>query len=507
LPVDRVVVIGLDCAEPSLVFERFAGHLPNLAALRARGSFGHLTSCLPPITVPAWSCMASSKDPGQLGIYGFRNRKDYSYDGLSIAMSTAVKEPRIWEILSDAGLASIVVGVPGTFPIVRPFKGQMVSCFLTPNPQDAYGSDEPTKQFTHPAALKNTIRDLVGEYMVDVKGFRTDDKAWLLEQIYMMTNRRHKVVMHLAATNVAQPPSAVAGGILKPHASDLKTDWKLLWSVEMGTDRIHHGFWQFFDEKHHRYEKGNPFESALLRYYIHLDKHIGEMVATLDPARTAFLVVSDHGAKRMDGGLCFNDWLIREGYMVMKDDAGAGASARAAAAPTKFEFKNVDWTKTKAWGEGGYYGRCFINVQGREPNGIVPQADYEKLRDELIGKLEALPDDKGRPMGTRVYKPEAIYKKVNGVAPDLIVIFGDLHWRSVGTVGNPSLYTFSNDTGPDDANHAQQGMYIMALPEGLSGAPAPRGRVDGPTLYDISPTILKLLGQKVPSDMIGRAMV
>jgi predicted AlkP superfamily phosphohydrolase/phosphomutase len=475
VPIDRVAVIGLDCAEPSLAFERWAADLPNLSALRNRGCFGELTSCLPPITVPAWSCMASSKDPGQLGIYGFRNRRDYSYDGLSIAMSTAVREPRVWDILTEAGLPSIVVGVPGTFPITRPPLGQMITCFLTPDPADAYGSEEPGRQFTHPPALKHTLREVVGEYMVDVKGFRTDNKAWLLEQIYLMTNRRHQAVMHLAA----QP------------------GWKLLWSVEMGTDRIHHGFWQFMDEKHHRYEKGNPFESAIHRYYIHLDRQIGEMVQTLDPSRTAFLVVSDHGAKRMDGGLCFNDWLIREGYLVMKE--------RPAAA-TKFEFKNVDWPRTKVWGEGGYYGRCFINLQGREPQGVVPRDQYESLRAELIRRLEALPDHEGRAMGTRAYRPEDIYRKVNGVAPDLIVIFGDLHWRSVGTVGNEGIYTFKNDTGPDDANHAQQGMYILALPDGAA-SPAPRGRIDGPTLYDIAPTILKLLGRPVPPDMIGRPLI
>jgi len=471
MPIERVAVIGLDCAEPSLAFDRWAGDLPNLTTLRNRGSFGQLTSCMPPITVPAWSCMASSKDPGTLGIYGFRNRKDHTYEGLSIALSTAVKEPRVWEILSDAGMPSIVVGVPGTFPITRPFKGHLISCFLTPDPNDAYASEEPLRQFTHPPGLKHTLKELVGEYMVDVKGFRTDDKAWLLEQIYQMTNRRHKVVMHLMKT---QP-------------------WKLLWSVEMGTDRIHHGFWQFMDEKHHRYEKGNPFETAIKRYYMHVDRQIGEMIEAADDGKTAFLVVSDHGAKRMDGGICFNDWLIREGYMTMKEKP---------AAPTRFEFKNVDWSKTKVWGEGGYYGRCFINLQGREPQGIVPRGEYENLRNELIRKLEALPDDKGRPIGTRVYKPEDIYRRITGVAPDLIAIFGDLHWRSVGTVGNQSIYTFKNDTGPDDANHAQQGMYILALPDG-----GPRGRNDGPTLYDIAPTILKLLGQRIPADMIGQPLV
>ncbi len=471
MSLERVAVIGLDCGEPSLVFERWADDLPNLTRLREAGTFGHLTSCLPPITVPAWSCMAASKDPGQLGIYGFRNRKDYSYDGLSIAMSTAVREPRVWDLLSAAGLPSVLVGVPGTFPIMKPIQGRMVSCFLTPNPEDAYGSDDPLKQFTHPPELKHAIRALVGEYPVDVKGFRTDDKDWLLRQIRALTERQYRVVRHLAD----------------------ETDWRLLWWVEMGVDRIHHGFWQYQDPRHHRYVPGNPYENAIKDHYVYVDGLIGEMMARWDPRRTAFLVVSDHGAKRMDGGFCFNDWLIREGYLVLKEPV---------AQPTKFRFDAVDWTRTRAWGEGGYYGRCFINVEGREPRGVVPRREYERFCDELVSKLEALTDPQGRPMGTRAYRPQDIYRRVNGVAPDLIVIFGDLHWRSVGTVGNDSVYTFSNDTGPDDANHAQEGMYILATPEGGG----PRGRVDGPTLYDIAPTILKLLGQPIPADMIGRPL-
>jgi len=471
MPIDRVAVIGLDCAEPSLVFEQWAADLPNLSALRQRGAWGTLTSCMPPITVPAWSCMASSKDPGQLGIYGFRNRKDHSYDGLDIAMSFAVKEPRIWDILTKSGIPSIIIGVPGTFPILRPINGQMISCFLTPNPMDAYGNDDAARQFTHPRELKNTLKDLVGEYMVDVKDFRTDDKAWLLEQIQVMTDRRFKVIRHLAKSE----------------------PWKLLWFVEMGVDRIHHGFWKEMDAAHHRHVPGNPFQDAIRNYYKRLDAQIGEFIAENDPARTAYFVVSDHGAKRMDGGICFNDWLIKEGYLVLKEPVTT---------TTKFSNKLIDWTRTRAWGDGGYYGRCFINVQGREPQGIVPREQYDALRDELIRKIEALPDHHGKPIGTRVYKPEQVYKRAERVPPDLLVIFGDLHWRSVGTVGNPSIYTFENDTGPDDANHAQQGMYILALPEG-----GPRGRIDGPTLYDVAPTILRMLNQPVPADMIGRPLV
>ena len=65
---------------------------------------GPLRSTHPPITVPAWTAMMSSRDPGELGFYGFRNRKDHSYDGYSFANSRQVKVPRLWDLLGKAGL-------------------------------------------------------------------------------------------------------------------------------------------------------------------------------------------------------------------------------------------------------------------------------------------------------------------------------------------------------------------------------------------------------------------
>ena len=81
----RVMVIGLDCAAPELIFDRWLDDLPNLKSLYESGIHGELRSCDPPITVPAWSVMMSSKSPGRLGVYGFRNRADHSYDRYSIA--------------------------------------------------------------------------------------------------------------------------------------------------------------------------------------------------------------------------------------------------------------------------------------------------------------------------------------------------------------------------------------------------------------------------------------
>ena len=175
------------------------------------------------------------------------------------------------------------------------------------------------------------------------------------------------------------------------------------------------------------------------------------MLACVDEDTTV-LVVSDHGAKRMDGGICVNEWLRQHGYLTLKTEPQG---------ITRWTADLVDWKKTKAWGEGGYYARIFINVEGREPNGTVSDQDYESIRYELKEKLEAIVDEEGHNINTRVFKPEAVYRECRNIPPDLIVYFGNLFWRSVGSVGYNSIYTYENDTGPDDCNHAEMGMFIM----------------------------------------------
>ena len=454
------MIIGLDCAEPSLVLGRFRDQLPTLSALADAGAYGPLESVVPPITVPAWSCMMSSRTPGDLGIYGFRNRADHSYDGLFIANGAAVKEPRLWDIVGRRGLRSIVLGVPGTFP-VRPLNGVLVSCFLTPSTQS---------QYTFPPALRNEVEEVVGEYLFDCTEFRTEDKDDLLRQIYEMTDKRFKLADHLLST--------------KP--------WDLFAMVEMGTDRIHHGFWKDMDPAHRKHVPGGAYEQAILDYHVHVDGLVANLLRHADD-ETAVLVVSDHGAKRMDGGIRINEWLRQEGLLALQREPEGRSSTRDC---------GIDWSRTRVWAEGGYYSRVFLNVEGREPEGTIPAADYERFRDELIARISAIPDDQGRPIPTRVFRPEDVYPEIKGVAPDLIVHFGDLLWRAVGTVGgDEGLYTFDNDTGPDDANHAQHGLFILRAP-GVE--PGPR---EGAHLLDIAPTVLELLGQPVPPAMRGASLL
>jgi predicted AlkP superfamily phosphohydrolase/phosphomutase len=454
------MVIGLDCAPPQLLFDRWLDELPTLRSLTERGSFGVLRSCDPPITVPAWSSMTSSRSPGALGFYGFRNRRDHSYDALAFADSRAVRVPRVWDLLSAQGRPVIVLGVPQTYPVSR-VNGVMVSCFLTP--------DTKTSQYTFPAELKLEIEELVGRYLVDVEDFRTDDKDRLAADIEEMTEKRFRVAERLLATR----------------------PWDLFFMVEMGTDRIHHGFWRFFDAEHRLYEPGNRYESAMLDYYRALDAKLERLLRHAD-AGTAVLVVSDHGAKRMDGGICVNEWLRREGYLALKEEP---------AGPTRFTTELVDWPRTIAWGEGGYYCRVFLNVAGREPAGAVAPEDYERVRTELKEKLEALGDESGRPIGTVAHRPEDLYAERRGIPPDLLVYFGDLYWRSVGQVGTGTVHVFENDTGPDDANHAFEGLYVLCA-DGVRSGPGPER-----DLRDIAPTILELLGEPVPNEMEGRSLL
>jgi predicted AlkP superfamily phosphohydrolase/phosphomutase len=458
----KVVVIGLDCAEPSLVFGRFAGRLPNLSRLRDRGAWGTLRSCDPPITVPAWMSMMSSKDPGTLGYYGFRNRADRSYEKMTTATSLAVRERLLWDYLGAAGRRVILIGVPQTYP-PRPVNGLMVTDFLTPSIASNY---------THPPGLKDEIAGWpdVHPYEFDVSDFRTPDKGKIRDALVRMTDKRFALARRLMRS--------------KP--------WDFFMMVEMGTDRVHHAFWQYMDSAHHRYEPGNPFETVIADYYEHVDRKVGELLEVV-PDDAHVLVVSDHGAQCMEGGIALNEWLIQKGYLVLQEPPKA---------PSRLEGLKVDWARTTAWGSGGYYGRLFLNVKGREPQGLIDPADYEATRDRLAAELEALGDPQGRPIGTRALKPEALYRTVRGAAPpDLFVYFGDLRWRSVGTVGTGEVHTFENDTGPDDANHAPEGLLIAAGP-GID----PQGPVAGMQLMDVTPTVLRLFGLDVPADLQGRVI-
>lgn len=450
----RVIVVGLDSAPPELVFGPWLEQLPTLRQLvRAGGVAGPLRSCVPPITVPAWSVMTSGYDPGQLGLYGFRNRADRSYTRLALATALDVLVPRLWDLLSAAGLRTLVISVPQTYP-PSPVNGVLISCFLTPT--GAAGA--------YPAGVAAELEHEVGPYVYDVEGFRGDDKPRILADAHTMLHRRFAAARYLAATR----------------------PWDFLMLVEIGVDRVQHAFWHYMDPLHPKHVDDPEYRDAILDYYQAVDGELGQLLDAVH-GDTAVLVVSDHGARAMHGGLCVNEWLRQAGYLTLRESPTR---------PGRLEPDQVDWSRTLAWGDGGYYGRIFLNVRGREPEGAVAAADFETVRGELALRLAGIDGPDGRPWQTRVLRPEEVYASVTGVAPDLLVYFDDLAWRAVGSVGLGTIHTLDNDTGPDGANHAEYGILIAS-----PGSIMPARPASGWSLGDIAPTVLGLFGLPIPAHM------
>ncbi len=450
------MIIGLDCAPPALVFERLRRSMPNVSGLMRRGAYGSLRSTTPPITMPAWASMVSGRDPGELGIYGFRKRVAGTY-GLVTSDARDVVLPRVWDVLGQTGKRVAVLYVPPTSP-PAPVHGQLVSCLLTPSPEAPH---------THPLELAAALEARFGPHAPDVGELRASEPDRLLDELYA-TGRQH---------------FGVARALWREERPDF------LMMVEMGTDRLHHALWVHLDPEHPEHDPSHPLVRECRDYYAFLDAQIGALLDDVDDD-TAVLVVSDHGARRMKGAVCINEHLRRTGWLTMKEEPRD---------PTPFRAADVDWSRTRAWGEGGYYARVFVNVAGREPEGIVEPSALEATVEALRAELEGMAGEDGASLRVKAHRPRELYREVRGDAPELLVFFGDLDYRAIAPVGTPSILQAEDDRRQDGCNHDWDGIFVAAG----AGVEA-RGELAGLSIHDVGPTVLALFGVDVPADWLGR---
>lgn len=454
----KVMVVGLDCAAPALMFDKLKDHLPNITKMTENGIYGKLRSTDPPITIPAWMVMATGRSPGELGLYGFRSRVGNSYTQIKIPSSKDIKFDTVWDILGKRNNRSIVVAVPPTYP-PKPLPGLMISDFMTPDKD---------KEFTYPPGLKNEILRDFPDYQFDVK-FRKPEKEKIINEIYQMSDTRFKLVEKLLKE--------------KP--------WDFFFMVEIGIDRLHHAFWRYIDENHHLYEKNDMMRNKFISYFEMVDHHIGKMIEMMDDD-TVMMIVSDHGAKGMKGAFAINQWLIKEGYLKLKNEKVSPGSS--------LDEIDVDWANTKAWAWGGYYARIFLNIKGRESQGLI---DPSKVREEisvLKEKLKNIKGPNGEEWKTIVFEPEEKYDVVNGDRSDLFVYLDDLNWRAAGTLGYETDYLLENDTGPDDAVHDYDGIYIIYRKNKKIGK-----KIDS-SIYRVAPTILEIYNVRKRYGIKGEPM-
>ena len=450
----RVVVVGLDGVPPELLFGTMLPELPTLQYLTSRGIWGPMRSCDPPITVPAWAVITTGRTPAELGVFGFRERKGASYSDISLVTSASIKAPGLWDYVGQHGGRSCLFGVPPGYP-PKPIQGALVGCHLTP---------DHTSRYTYPPQLQQEVEEHAGAYIPDVT-FRTDERDRVLDQLIQMTEQHGKIQRYLFG----------------------KERWDFFMGVEIGTDRMHHAFWKFTDPAHPKHTAHPRFSRAMRDYYQLIDRQLHALLEMCDDD-TILVLLSDHGAKAMQGAFCLNEWLIERGYLVLKSRPSQ---------VTKCEQADVDWSQTVAWGWGGYYARLFLNVKGREPQGAVAPQDVDRMRTKLLQELEQVTTPDGKPLGVTVIN-------ANGSkgSSDLMLYFGDLAWRSAGTIGHGRIFLDENDTGPDDAVHSQYGVFCLYDPKRTWGTPLNNGL----SLTHVTPTVLRLLDLPIPQELSGKPL-
>jgi predicted AlkP superfamily phosphohydrolase/phosphomutase len=408
----RVVIIGLDSVAPALAFDQYRNEMPNLRALCDGGCYGPMRSTDPPITIPAWISMTSGRSPGQLGIYGFRHYTASNQPEL--VSSTDVHFPRIWDLAAEAGMKSVVVSVPGTYPLSPRPQVIMTTDFTTPSARSRWIAKP---------SLRQELTSLFGPYIVDVANFRNDDTSRVSAECAALTRQHFGIFRHLIQKE--QPRFAML--------------------VDIAPDRLHHAALHRIWLDHPAFENNAPG----LEYYRLLDDEIGKTLAQLD-SDTLVMVVSDHGVKPLCGGICLNEILIRSKHLVLADSYPDK--------PVPLNGLNIDWKQTTAFAHGGYVGRVFFNRMKEMSAG-----DMQRLGEELKNVLKMAGMRNGEALQHQIFSPGELYGAAAGTPPDFTVYLDNLNYRAIGSVGHGAIQIPGNDQGPDRANHDLFGIFAANI--------------------------------------------
>jgi predicted AlkP superfamily phosphohydrolase/phosphomutase len=510
----KVMCVGFDGATFDLIRPWVAaGKLPHFERIMQDGVWGELESVVPPISAPAWTSFMTGKNPGKHGIFGFTKQEPGSYQA-SFVNRNMIKSETLWKGLGDSGKKVIVINVPITYP-PEEVNGCLVSGMDAPSTKSPY---------VYPPQLKERINTLTqGTYRIHLHlgGYLINDK------------RKKEAIKEIVSAIGAR--THVAEYLLENYP------WDFFMIKFDNPDQIQHYFW------HDMNQEGSVFQNAILLIYQHLDSILSRLMRHMNE-NTTLLVVSDHGAGPLNGKRIYiNEWLRRKGMFFTNDYvdgektrfvSGFQIKKRLSNALEKTYFRtskiisyrvrnrlgmsfsmmkarlrsftsglNIDWTKTKAY-FGGNLSAIYINLQGREPQGIVkPGEEYEQVREEIIRGLESLVDPyDGEAVFDHVFRKEEIYHGPElQKAPDILFVSRNF---SDYTIGGEML---NDDKKPVIAycpspkgvtgNHRSNGIFLA------SGKSVRKGHeVKGARILDIFPTIYHMFGVEIPADVDGRTL-
>lgn len=502
----RTIVIGFDGATFDLIDPLVrGGYLPTLEHIMNNGTRAELNAFPDMNSAAAWSSLVTGYNAGEHGIFHFdRNWYRLSQKGIKARPTIGADRQRdpFWRLLDRAGQRVGIVNVPISYPADK-LNGFMLA-----------GMDAPgvhSKGFCYPAFLYEELVAQNIPYEIDTLNLARLAELHPYElpaQIKSMTGARAQALLYLMKTQV----------------------WDVVMGVFVATDRVQHFFWH-----HENADVSSPSWKPLRELYQQLDDFLAQVLAQMD-SHTNLLIVSDHGfgpkrSARHSLNELFAEWGMVH-YGERTRDAQGAVLARLlqygrrivpasmqyplarlfpalhVRAMTASGFSKIDWTQTKLFADPDGWG-VYINLQWREPDGIVPQAEYESLRQAVREGLLAVRDgETGRPTIRAVHNREALFHgPFLERAPDLLI-----EW-DFEVPGNSLAYSAHGASilvQPPRHSSSENGWRATHRPEGILigfGAAIQKGGVIADaSLVDIAPTILHLQGEPVPADMDGRVL-
>jgi predicted AlkP superfamily phosphohydrolase/phosphomutase len=524
----RVLVLGLDGASWNVI-DALGARLPNLQRLVREGASAPLRSTTPAMTLPAWSSVLTGCHPGTHGIPDFTVRTPGRY-GLRFIDASARRVPTIHRILAERGARVASIAVPTTWPPERlPNDGVVVSGFDSP-----VATRAEARHYAPPALHAEVEARFGGLRFADFQegdpgapGWRDHAKRSLLREI-------------------ARKESLCAW-LLDGAA------WDLFMVVFGESDTASHHFWAFHDPTSPRHLPDPAHADTLAQVYARLDAAVG----TLARRGEHVCVVSDHGfGPAGTQALHLNRWLERSGWLRFSGRhevpglrARALDTARQAAMRLPVErivrrlppawlgrveaasrWQGIDFARTRAWSdELNYAATIHLNLAGRDPCGIV--RDEARAVADLRAALMDWRED-GHPVVAAAWTRREAYggDAVPG-APDLVLDLTLPDGASAtllpsarapaGTTARrfaPAEYVGGKGLGMNGA-HRPHGVLVLHGPGVRTGArlpaddgPPPGARATpddpgrGPEMCDVAPTLLHLLGERLPAHMEGRVL-
>lgn len=484
----RAVAIGLDGSAWHLIDPLIEqGVMPRLAALKARGASGILTSTVPTYTPPAWTSATTGVNPGRHGIYGFVGTNAQA-DHPRLMHYGMIRAPAVWEMANHQGATAGAYHVPLTYP-PHPLDGWMVSGMMTP------GYNERLSDFTFPSELEREVLRWAPGYVCDVSANWEQDwrDTALCDRVTASLEQRIQVLEHL----LVQDPVDIVFAVLE------------------SPDRLQHVYYRYMDPHDDLYASAEAelLRPAIARCFERMDRIVGILDDHAGIDGTV-VVCSDHGFTSWEMSVHTNALLEEWGYLKLKRGARLMQTATARRMvpiakrflPAKVArrakgktFAAIDWAKTRAFASPIPQQGIYINLEGRERYGAVDPAEADSLKAEIAQRFRELRGPDGDAVTDRVYLAQDVFHgdALDG-APDVLPVLRDHRFELDDEIFHRGAFT--------DYRHLPRGAHH---PDGLVvvAGRGVRQRQDlKASVLDVTPTLLYGGGYEVPEDLDGRVI-